>query len=129
MSHPRAPGRDLVEMARCYAARFMPRHRVTPGGCWEWIGARTRKGYGLIRLENRSWYVHRLSFALANGDPGELFVCHHCDNPSCIRPDHLFSGTPADNSADMVAKGRHSSGFLKGTYRRTRVGDPSVVSV
>ncbi len=76
-------------------------------GCWNWLGAKNNKGYGYIRFRNTSLSSHRASFAafrerLTNG----LFACHRCDNPSCVNPEHLFSGTRKDNSEDMVIKGR-----------------------
>lgn len=88
------------------------RTRVSESGCHEWQGARSTAGYGQINVEGRRLYVHRLVFELSFGKP-KAQVCHHCDNPGCCNPKHLFSGTAKQNSCDMVSKGRNVC--LKGT--------------
>jgi len=75
--------------------------------CWLWRGRRTQR-YGQLMVAGRAVLVHRFAWELANGRaPEDLYVCHHCDTPLCVRIDHLFLGTAADNSRDMVNKGRH----------------------
>lgn len=74
-------------------------------GCWPWTAGRSEKGYGRVRLAGRHWYAHRLSFYLATGSEPEA-VCHGCDNPPCVNPEHLRAGSLADNTAEMWSKGR-----------------------
>lgn len=77
--------------------------------CWEWIGSKDRYGYGHIQLDGWPQLAHRISYQLYVGEiPIGLLICHHCDNPSCVRPDHLFLGTDADNTRDCISKGRLS---------------------
>jgi len=86
-------------------------------GCWMWGGVKTLKGYGIIRVGGRvdpkNLRAHRISWLLHNGPvPRGLMVCHHCDNPSCVRPDHLFVGTAVDNVHDSIKKGRFCRGWI-----------------
>ena len=85
--------------------------------CWLWTGPKDNLGRGKIRVgpESTSIRAHRFSWILHFGEiPNGMLVCHHCDIGSCVRPDHLFLGTNADNSADMVAKGRQAKGLMAG---------------
>lgn len=75
--------------------------------CWEWRGKKHFGGYGLIKLGRREYLAHRVMWTLHHGEiPPGLLVCHHCDHPSCVRPEHLFLGTNRDNTLDAVQKGR-----------------------
>lgn len=86
--------------------RFWAKVRKSDG-CWEWIGGRSKRGYGVFGVNRRPTYAHRISFGLANGPYDLSFhVLHRCDNECCVRPDHLFLGTHSDNMLDMIAKGR-----------------------
>ena len=87
---------------------FWSQVRIVEGdGCWEWIGWRNHYGYGRIIGHGAHGYMaHRIAWTLANGKPRDC-VLHKCDNPPCVRPDHLFEGTRADNNADKMIKGRY----------------------
>src|SRR5690349_13681831 len=88
-----------------------PAHCPHLGPCWIWTGSKSLPGYGHFSTSRALSPVlaHRVSWVLRNGPiPPGMFICHHCDNPSCVQPDHLFQGTCKDNVADMITKGRQS---------------------
>lgn len=79
--------------------------------CWIWNGCTDRDGYGVLQFEKRQYRAHRVSYQLLRSPvPDDLVVCHHCDNPSCVNPHHLFVGTVSDNNADRISKGRSARG-------------------
>lgn len=88
-----------------------------PAHCWPWTGARNqaRDGYGVLNWGGQVVYAHRIAWEAANGRkvPDGLFVCHTCDNPPCVNPDHLWVGTTTDNMRDMAAKGRTGHSPIK----------------
>ena len=80
--------------------------------CWEWEGSTNEDGYGRFKLDTTILVgAHRFMWELSNGDiPEKLCVLHKCDNPRCVKPDHLFLGTHSDNMKDMYIKKRHDNG-------------------
>jgi len=92
--------------------KILNRHEKI-GECWEWKGKINLSGYGcfqqLINGKKKDMLSHRESYKIFKGEiPLGLYVCHHCDNPSCCNPDHLFLGTHSDNMQDMLRKGRQN---------------------
>lgn len=93
---------------------------MTAPHCWNWTGARTKDGYGSFWSGEYRYntpgipvmvLAHRWAYERFVGPISEGFnVCHSCDNPSCVRPDHLFLGTQRDNVSDCITKGRHANG-------------------
>ena len=76
------------------------------GDCWEWT-ASTWNGYGRFKVGDNMFSAHRLAYSFVYGPiPDGMYVCHHCDNPCCVKPNHLFLGTNSDNQLDSAAKGR-----------------------
>ena len=74
--------------------------------CWEWKAYRKHSGYGMFRLTDYDMHAHRAAYILEVGDPGDLNVLHHCDNPPCVNPEHLYAGDQSDNNQDAYDRKR-----------------------
>ena len=108
----RESSRGQLSLAR----RFASHTTQAASGCVLWTACKNRRGYGYFRVYGKLRIASRVAWELANGTiPDEMCVLHHCDNPSCVNPAHLFLGTKADNGADMVAKGRQARGDRHGS--------------
>lgn len=105
-------GLDLKDATADFRQRFEAKCAAPDAqGCIKWLGTKTRSGYGAFRYGDRSSLrttTHRIAWALKRGAiASEILVLHRCDNPSCVNVNHLFLGTAADNTHDMMAKNRH----------------------
>lgn len=91
--------------------RFWSKVRKSDDGCWEWTGSLDKNGYGQVWIGGKYRKPHRVTYELTFGNICDgFFVCHKCDNPACVRPDHLFLGTIRDNNNDRTRKGRSARG-------------------
>ena len=86
--------------------RIWMKTQISEEGCWEWQGYKDKDGYGILTYNKKPVKLHRVIYELVNEDLGGLHALHTCDNPSCLRPSHIFAGTNADNTADKIEKGR-----------------------
>jgi len=100
----------------------------TANGCIEWTGYRMPYGYGVIYWNGANRLTHRVSYELYHGNlDSNAIVCHRCDNPPCVKPEHLFAGTHADNVRDKVRKGRQPTGPRKTHCRNGHAYSPENV--
>ena len=118
--------RSLTQKDRFLLKVAMPENK---NECWEWIGHKRKKGYGTMQFDNQKQEATHASYFLYVGEiPDGLYVLHHCDNPSCVNPDHLFLGTQKDNICDCMKKGRMPSrtGERNG---RSKLSDDSAAAI
>lgn len=114
---PTAKGRKPIPIED----RFWSKVRKTKD-CWEWLGSKNPKGYGHISHREKIAQAHRVSWAMHNGElPPGLHILHKCDNPSCVRPDHLFLGKDKENAVDRERKGRGASKLTPDIIHKIRV--------
>lgn len=112
----------------------MQRHSVnSTTGCWEWTGNVLANGYGSLIYAGHRVYAHRASFQEFVGPiPDGMMVCHKCDNPRCINPEHLFVGTGSDNMRDCTNKGRNfrpGLGLLGTKSAQSVLADADVLAI
>ncbi len=107
-----------------YIDRFHTKYTKQANGCWEWDYGTNNYGYGRYRYPNKGTYAHRFSYTVHNGViPPNMQVCHTCDNPKCVNPQHLWLGTQNDNMQDKKQKHRqnHPRGELNSSAVLTEI--------
>ena len=130
---PMAPYRVMIGSP----SRFWRKVVITdePDACWEWHGRLDEHGYGLAYPNGKAGgaeAAHRMAYRMTKGPIGDsLLICHTCDNPPCVRPDHLFQGTHNDNAQDRIAKGRSRSGppLCGSSNGRSKLTEAQVVEI
>ena len=117
--------KKIPEITQSVLARFQskinkegktPTHRPELGSCWIWTAGITKNGYPQFYIAGKNYLGHRVSWLIETGKNPEPLVLHKCDNKKCVRHSHHFLGSSADNSSDMVSKGRSAKGFKSGKY-------------
>lgn len=115
-----APTKE-INLTPAQIERFWSRVEKTEGGCWLWTHRKDKNGYGVLSTSQTAYKAHRVAWTLKHRQiPSGMLICHDCpsgDNPSCCNPDHLFLGTNADNSADMIAKSRMAKNANNGAVK------------
>lgn len=95
--------------------------------CWIWMGWKDKDGYGGLTINKKQWRAHRWIYQHINGPIKKgLFICHRCDNPSCVNPEHLFEASHTENMLDSIKKGRHSRQILAKTRTHCKHGHEAI---
>lgn len=107
---------DKVNYTNTQINRFWSKvDKRTKTQCWNWLGAKTPGGYGNVRINAKYFKSHRVAWEITHFKiPGNMVICHACDNPSCCNPHHLMLGTQSSNVRDCLVKGRRRSRYKKG---------------
>jgi hypothetical protein len=114
-----------MKMKIDYKEYIPTRIKIDNNGCWIWQHGKTEKGYGIMYIympgrtkKGVKRKAHRISYEAFNGPiPEGLLVCHSCDVPSCVNPEHLWLGTHKDNTQDMMRKGRGRNNIKKAVLK------------
>jgi ribosome-binding protein aMBF1 (putative translation factor) len=100
------------------------------GGCWLWLGNKHKQGYGKISVNGRAVMAHRVSYEMNCSEiPLGMMVCHKCDNPKCVNPDHLFLGSAQDNMTDKIMKGRHRGARRGESHHLAKLNKDQVMAI
>ena len=112
-----APEITAYKITEADKKRFMKKVAVAgDNDCWEWKAGKAAHGYGQFRFRHKQLGAHRFMYWLKHGEyPGEGYVCHTCDNPGCVNPNHLYLGDHLSNMEDRVGKGYDMSNRIKAT--------------
>lgn len=109
--------------------RIEPTKDKSANECWHWIGLKSKYGYGKMCINSKNLTAHRFMYEMINGDiPSNMFICHKCDNPACVNPNHLFLGNVRDNTVDMVQKNR-APNYKGNNNPRSKITDKIVLEI
>ena len=113
---------ENAKLPSSITTRFWNKVIKQDNGCWIWTAYTNSDGYGKFKIGKRTCNAHRMAWMLCCGSiPKGMLVLHHCDNPPCVNPDHLYLGTDADNVRDRDNRNRiqHARGIAQGSHKLT----------
>lgn len=118
-------------MARGVMERFTEKYiPITESGCWIWTANTHKQGYGKLNVNGKQEPAHRTAYKLYKGEiPENMMVCHSCDIPECVNPDHLFLGTALDNMRDKISKGRHRGAKGGESHHNSKLNKKDVIEI
>lgn len=118
-----------LQQSGCLQDRFFARFVKLENGCWQWRAHTDLNGYGYLPGDLKHTRAHRFSYEFHIGKiPEAMLICHKCDNPGCVNPDHLFVGTSKDNAQDALQKGRAYVGEKNGMSKLTKENIKEILS-